>query len=898
MSLQQGIVGRGWVSSLVVIVLGALSSGDRARAASSRSQAREQESPQRAPSSTTLTGSTCVWTDIPSPDTGAPHNAFYGVTALSANNVWAVGAYDVFGTGGPKQLIAHWNGMSWNQIATPSLPSSDLRAISAVGPSDIWAVGGKGGEALIEHWNGSSWSVVSQPNPGTFNRFFGVAAVSGQDAWAVGQFNSSGLAQTLVQRWNGSSWSIVPSPNVPNQHNQLNAITAVPGSSELWAVGSAGPSQVILRWNGAQWSLAPSPNPGINPNLTGVVALSPNDVWAVGFTSSGSGVVETLIEHWDGSTWSVVPSPNPSATYNHLMGVAAAGPNDVWAVGDYNGPGGRTLMLHWDGAAWSHVPGDDKGPQSLPFSLNAVDAVANGDVWSVGTNSHSLAEHWNGASWTQVATPNAGTGVNQLYAVSGTSPSDVWQVGSFEYGVERRTLTQHWNGASWELVRSPNTNKNLNELRGVAALSPTNAWAVGHAYSSDASNQTTLVLNWDGADWSIVPSPSPGTAGQNELFAISAVSPTDIWAVGARRNVNGWIQTLTLHYDGVSWKLVPSANVPNTNNGLYGVTALAKDDVWAVGYFGQFAFSPLVLHWNGQSWSVVSNPDPQQSSNILYAASGTGGSDVWAVGTAKNLFTNMVGPMLEHWDGTDWSLVFPAQGAPSALYGVASSFPADAWQVGDSSGLAFIGRWNGDSWKLSPSPNIAGRLHATTAIAPGDVWAVGFRYVDGQGFRTLSEHFVCDLELFCFCESGGACSNPDPDAGCANSTAAGALLFHASGSISVSSDDLVLATAQLPANKLGLAFMGGAPANSPFHDGRLCIGPGSAGIFRYPLQSSGASGVMALGPGIVAQSQSFLFAGRIQPGSTWFFQTWYRDPTGPCGTGSNLSNAARVSFQP
>jgi hypothetical protein len=894
MSAQDALPDRGWMR----FVLMALGAATLASSASSSSGARAGTSAAHPTQSSALASSSCVWTDVPTPDTGSPHNAFNGVAALAPNDVWAVGGYDLFGIEGPKQLISHWNGMSWSLANTPPLPpGNELEAISAFSPSDVWAVGGAGGRALIEHWNGSSWSVVSHPDPGPYSRFFGVAAASGQQVWAVGQFNDGGLAQTHVQRWNGSSWSVVPSPNVPNQHNQLNAISAVPGSNELWAVGTAGPSQVILRWNGAQWSLVAGPNPGINPNLTGVVALAANDAWAVGFTGSSSGV-DTLIEHWDGSTWSVVASPNPSSTYNHLMGVAAIAPNDVWAVGDYNGPGGRTLMLHWNGTTWSHIPGDDTGPQSLPFSLNAVDAIANGDVWSVGTNSHTLAEHWNGASWSQVATPNAGTGVNQLYGVGGISPADVWQVGSFQFGVEQRTLTQHWNGFAWELVRSPNTNKNLNELRGIAALSPTDAWAVGLAHSSDAANQTTLVLNWDGTEWRVVPSPSPGTAGQNELFAVSAVSPTDIWAVGDRRNLNGFIQTLTLHYDGASWKLVPSANVPNTNNGLYGVTALAQDDVWAVGYFGQFAFSPLVLHWNGQFWSVVASPDPQQSSNIFYAVAGTSASDVWAVGTAKNLFTNMVGPITEHWDGAGWSLINPAQGALSALYGAASSYPADAWQVGDSSGLAFIGRWDGDVWKLSSSPAVAGRLQAATAIAPGDVWAVGFRYVDGQGFRTLSEHFACDLELFCSCASGGLCSNPDPDAGCVNSTGAGALLFQASGSTSVSSDDLVLATAQLPPNKLGLAFMGGAPANLPFHDGRLCIGPGNAGIFRYALQSSGSTGSMALGPGIVAQSQSFPPAGRIHSGSTWFFQTWYRDPAGPCGTGSNLSNAARVTFQP
>ena len=39
--------------------------------------------------------------------------------------------------------------------------------------------------------------------------------------------------------------------------------------------------------------------------------------------------------HWNGATWSIVDSPNytfPGA-YNALHDVAAAAPDDVWAVG-------------------------------------------------------------------------------------------------------------------------------------------------------------------------------------------------------------------------------------------------------------------------------------------------------------------------------------------------------------------------------------------------------------------------------------------------------------------------------------------------------------------------------------------------------------------------------------
>jgi hypothetical protein len=53
---------------------------------------------------------------------------------------------------------------------------------------------------------------------------------------------------------------------------------------------------------------------------------------------------------------------------------------------------------------------------------------------------------------------------------------------------------------------------------------------------------------------------------------------------------------------------------------------------------------------------------------------------------------------------------------------------------------------------------------------------------------------------------------------------------------------------------------------------------------------------MALGPGVVGLSQVFATPGQIGPGETWHFQTWFRDPSGPCSNGSNTSNAVRMMF--
>lgn len=699
---------------------------------------------------TAVPGPNGVWDIVSSPNTGSPHNYFNGVAAIAANDVWAVGGYGNLTTQA-QQLIQHWDGLNWTLAATPTLTTTynELLAISAVSANDVWAVGGADGQGLIEHWDGTSWSVVPHPNPGVGNRFSGVAAIASDDVWAVGyKGGDDGLSQTLVERWDGASWSVVPSPNVPNQHNSLTAVTAVPGSpDELWAVGRAGPSTpFIMHWNGTQWSIVPGPPAGSVPLLYGVVAISTNDVWAVGWAGGGGGTI-TITLHWNGSSWSVVSSPNPSSTYNYLWAVDASATDNVWAVGDFNAPGGhqQNLLLRWNGTTWVQVPGDNTAPDGDQFFLRAVSARSTSDVWTAGQFSgHALTEHWNGSVWSQVSAPNAGIGSNILNGVSGSSSTDIWQVGYYWFGTENRTLIQHWDGDAWSIVPSPNEYVRLNALNGVAAISPSDAWAVGSATSGQAFDQTTLILHWDGTSWSIIPSPNPGT-WFNVLYGVAANSANDVWAVGSRTSASEYAKTLIEHWDGTSWSVIPSPNVPGVNNELYGVVALASNDVWAVGYQGVVEFETLIEHWDGSAWTIVPSPSPPGLSSILSAVSATGASDVWAVGRTRNpgFFT---GTLIEHWNGNSWSQVigFGGNGPDHALYGVAAVSPGDAWAVGDSGGLALIGRWNGSSWSAFPSPYVAARLFAATAISACDVWAVGQRYVEGVGFLTLNEHFTCN----------------------------------------------------------------------------------------------------------------------------------------------------------
>jgi hypothetical protein len=266
------------------------------------------------------------WNVVPSPRPAVVDNNLYSVAAVSANDVWAVG-YEVDFSNYRQTLIEHWDGSSWSAVPSPN-PSNQadtvLKSVTAVSANDVWAVGyyvdSTGEYTVIEHWDGTSWSVVSSPNPGpSDNALASVAAASANDVWAVGLYEDSSLNEyALVEHWNGSAWSVVPSPDPGSGYvvNPLTGVAAV-SASDVWAVGSAenfdlGRQSLIERWDGGAWNIVLSPNPGLSDNaFSSVAVVSSSDVWAVGYYVDSLGYYRNLIEHWDGSSWNVVPNPNP-----------------------------------------------------------------------------------------------------------------------------------------------------------------------------------------------------------------------------------------------------------------------------------------------------------------------------------------------------------------------------------------------------------------------------------------------------------------------------------------------------------------------------------------------------------------------------------------------------------
>jgi hypothetical protein len=172
------------------------------------------------------------WAVVSSPNPGSLSNYLGAVTAVSANDVWAVGSYQ---NGSPILTVTeHWDGSAWTVVSSPS-PGA-LKGVAAISANDVWAVGRSTNGTLTEHWDGSTWSVVPSPNPGTqYNALARAAAISANDVWAVGDYGNGSALQTLTEHWNGSTWSVVSSPN-PDPFTWLTGVAAI-SANDVWVVG-------------------------------------------------------------------------------------------------------------------------------------------------------------------------------------------------------------------------------------------------------------------------------------------------------------------------------------------------------------------------------------------------------------------------------------------------------------------------------------------------------------------------------------------------------------------------------------------------------------------------------------------------------------------------------------
>ena len=173
----------------------------------------------------------------------------------------------------------------------------------------------------------------------------------------------------------------------------------------------------------------------------------------------------------------------------------------------------------------------------------------------------------------------------------------------------------------------------------VSADSANDIWAVGGE----------TILHFNGTTWSQLASPVM------QANSVTALSPSNVWAVGSVTvfaNHRQHHKPAIEHWDGTSWSIVSSPNpnpVPTKDTFLRGVAAISANDIWAVGA-GNFSTTSgtatLIEHWDGTSWTIISSPDPGTATNALYAVTALSDGTVVAVGTQENSNTGNPTPLI------------------------------------------------------------------------------------------------------------------------------------------------------------------------------------------------------------------------------------------------------------
>jgi hypothetical protein len=149
-------------------------------------------------------------------------------------------------------------------------------------------------------------------------------------------------------------------------------------------------------------------------------------------------------------------------------------------------------------------------------------------------------------------TGQTGTANGYFDGIAASSARDVWAVGMAFVGGLSKTLIMHWDGTRWTIVPS-STPDGDTELMGVLATWTHNIWAVGIAYPSTCGrggpNCQTVIMHWNSKRWMVLPIPNPPSGYLNLLWAASATSRGNIWAVGT----TDYASTLIVHWNGNSW---------------------------------------------------------------------------------------------------------------------------------------------------------------------------------------------------------------------------------------------------------------------------------------------------------------------------------------------------------
>jgi hypothetical protein len=271
--------------------------------------------------------------------------------------------------------------------------------------------------------------------------------------------------------------------------------------------------------------------PGKTVVMLSVVAVTPDNGWAIGLSeASGGRAGREIVERWSGRTWRQMPVPRElldefDARYPPYAVIGASSQRNVWAFNQLNG-----AWLRWNGHHWSEGSlTKHSGPSRI--GINSTLVLGADDVWAFGfrldgqDNTIPYAVRFNGRKWN--ATPvHAGGLALPVSAASAVSPSDIWAIIGRAGDIVGPAgpsggAMAHWNGHRWRPVPLPATLARHGDPTSIAAMSDSNIW-VGGGTANDKEGLTETAAHWNGISWRAMNLPARASRAS---FVLSSIVP-------------------------------------------------------------------------------------------------------------------------------------------------------------------------------------------------------------------------------------------------------------------------------------------------------------------------------------------------------------------------------------
>jgi hypothetical protein len=239
--------------------------------------------------------------------------------------------------------------------------------------------------------------------------------------------------------------------------SELKSVVAL-APDNVWAAG-----RKLIHWNGIEWKIEDVEGGKVKyPGVYDVSALSANDVWVA--------TIDTLL-HWDGKHWNTsynaegLETPHPQAPLMFSK-ILAVSPNDVWALGAINvatNSGGLYgYAFHWDGTSWQQQNGSGQrayfGFGGGGIYIEDIYVTTAHQVW--GISGPNLVQ-WDGNEWKHFGCPGEGSDLTHYYGpehyywltgMAEVSKGELWVTGYDEISDDPTTmLNNNWHTRGWVL---------------------------------------------------------------------------------------------------------------------------------------------------------------------------------------------------------------------------------------------------------------------------------------------------------------------------------------------------------------------------------------------------------------------------------------------------------------